>query len=115
MGFAVSEEMLVVARVIVGIGCGISTVVVPMYLGEISPTNYRGAIGVLTQLAVTMGICLSQLLGLVLSYVPGWRWLVAMTFFFCIVQILLIPFLVQTPRVSLLSSDIFNSGRLLNS
>jgi len=100
MGFAVNEAMLIAARIIVGVGCGISTVVVPMFLGEISPTNYRGAIGVLLQLSVTVGIMVSQLIGLALSYVPGWRWLVSLTFFFCIVQIVFLPFLTQTPRVS---------------
>ena len=43
---------------------GINTGIVPLYLSEISPFNLRGGIGVFNQLGVTVGILLSQILGL---------------------------------------------------
>ena len=55
MSLSINSAMLVAARILVGMGGGVATVVVPMYLNEISPTNYRGAIGVLSQLAFTVG------------------------------------------------------------
>ena len=36
---------LIVGRFIAGLGCGIVTCVVPMYLGEIAPPNLRGTLG----------------------------------------------------------------------
>ena len=42
---------------------GAGTGLVPMYLTEISPINIRGAMGVLHQLGLTIGILLSQLFG----------------------------------------------------
>ena len=37
-----------------------NTVLAPMYLSEIAPVSLRGGIGVLNQLAVTVGLFISQ-------------------------------------------------------
>jgi len=39
---------------------GLSSGLVPLYIGEISPVKYRGAMGALHQLAIVIGILLSQ-------------------------------------------------------
>ena len=43
---------------------GLSTGLAPLYNSEVAPVSMRGAIGVLNQLAVTVGISISQILGL---------------------------------------------------
>lgn len=43
---------------------GVSSNVVPMYLGELAPKNLRGALGVVPQLFITIGILVAQLFGL---------------------------------------------------
>ena len=43
---------------------GLSSNVVPMYLGELSPKNLRGAIGIVPQLFITIGILSAQVLGI---------------------------------------------------
>uniref|UniRef100_A0A3B3QR45 Solute carrier family 2 member 1b n=1 Tax=Paramormyrops kingsleyae TaxID=1676925 RepID=A0A3B3QR45_9TELE len=63
MGFSKlggSWEMLILGRFIVGLYSGLSTGFVPMYVGEISPTNLRGALGTLHQLGVVIGILIAQ-------------------------------------------------------
>lgn len=35
-----------------------------MYLGEIAPKNYRGAVGIVPQLFITVGIVAAQILGI---------------------------------------------------
>ncbi|GES85852.1 general substrate transporter [Rhizophagus clarus] len=64
MGFGNSYFVLVIGRLIVGIGCGVTSVVVPMYLAEISPIEYRGVFGVMNQLGIVIvSIIQSILLG----------------------------------------------------
>lgn len=48
----------------VHLSAGLSSNVVPMYLGEISPKNLRGALGIIPQLFITIGILSAQVLGL---------------------------------------------------
>lgn len=63
MGFsklAVSFEMLIIGRFIVGLYSGLSTGFVPIYVEEISPTSLRGALGTLHQLGVVIGILMAQ-------------------------------------------------------
>ena len=43
---------------------GLSTVFAPLYLAEISPINLRGSIGTIHQLLLTLGILISEILGL---------------------------------------------------
>lgn len=46
---------------------GLTSGLVPMYVGEIAPTHLRGALGTLNQLAIVIGILVAQVnrLGLV--------------------------------------------------
>lgn len=52
---------------------GLASNVVPMFLGEMSPRNLRGAIGIVPQLFITLGILIAQILGLtsILGHVKG--------------------------------------------
>ncbi|XP_070101061.1 solute carrier family 2, facilitated glucose transporter member 5 isoform X3 [Equus caballus] len=59
-----SYEMIILSRLLVGICAGLSSNVVPMYLGELSPKNLRGALGVVPQLFITVGILVAQIVGL---------------------------------------------------
>lgn len=65
MGFsklAASWETLIIGRFIVGFYSGLSTGLVPMYVGEVAPTALRGALGTLHQLAIVIGILIAQVL-----------------------------------------------------
>lgn len=69
--------MLILARCIVGFASGYSTVLVPIYLGEISPPNLRGSLGTCSQFGVVIGILFADLGGLMTS---NWRALFTGTF-----------------------------------
>jgi MFS family permease len=73
--FCVSFPMLVVGRFIVGIGIGVSSVVVPQLLSEIAPLSLRGALASLNQLAVTLGILITNLVYFAFeNQLNGWRY-----------------------------------------
>lgn len=57
---AASWEMLIIGRFVVGLYSGMSTGFVPMYVGEVSPTALRGALGTLHQLGIVTGILIAQ-------------------------------------------------------
>ncbi|KAJ7379390.1 Solute carrier 2 (Facilitated glucose transporter) member 8 [Desmophyllum pertusum] len=68
--FAKNRLMLYSGRIITGLGCGIETVAVAVYIAEISPAHLRGMLGSVNQLAVTLGIILAYLAG----YFFYWDW-----------------------------------------
>lgn len=59
-----SPECLIVSRAFTGLHNGIGINLATLYLAEISPKKIRGAIGTCHQLAVTIGILWSMIMGL---------------------------------------------------
>ncbi len=86
-GLANSVWMLVVFRVIGGIGVGVASVIAPAYIAETSPPRIRGRLGSLQQLAIVTGIFLSLAIDYLLAELAGgsgevlwlgleaWRWM----------------------------------------
>ncbi|HKG08204.1 MAG TPA: sugar porter family MFS transporter [Pedobacter sp.] len=67
-----SLNLLIAARLTGGIGVGIASIVVPLYLSEISPASIRGRLVTCYQLAITVGILLAYVTNsLLLSYSEG--------------------------------------------
>ncbi|PFH57445.1 hypothetical protein XA68_15051 [Ophiocordyceps unilateralis] len=58
-----------------GLGAGASTVVVPLYVSEISHPSERGLFGAMTQISINVGILGTQALGYFLSHGRDWRWI----------------------------------------
>ncbi|WP_214225268.1 sugar porter family MFS transporter [Pedobacter sp. B4-66] len=64
-----SLDWLIASRLLGGIGVGIASIVVPLYLSEISPAAIRGRLVTFYQLAITVGILLAYITNsLLLSY-----------------------------------------------
>ncbi|KGL96940.1 Solute carrier family 2, facilitated glucose transporter member 5, partial [Charadrius vociferus] len=87
-------EVIILSRVIMGIYAGLASNVVPMFLGEISPKNLRGAIGVVPQLFITLGILVAQIF--------GWPVLLGLTGIPSVIQLLILPFFPESPRYLLI-------------
>ncbi|GAA5835580.1 hypothetical protein JCM5353_000899 [Sporobolomyces roseus] len=72
---AQSSWVLILGRIIIGLACGIATVLVPLYLQSVSPPNIAGNIGILCQVAINVGILTAQGISIPFS-TPGtgdWR------------------------------------------
>ncbi|MGD1024002.1 MAG: sugar porter family MFS transporter [Candidatus Sulfotelmatobacter sp.] len=90
--------VLIVARAIIGIGIGFTSVTAPVYVSELAPPQSRGMLIGLYQLALTVGIALADLVGYWLAAQQAWRLMfglaVVPTVFFLAV-ILTVP---ESPR-----------------
>jgi len=71
--FTPTYPVLLVARVVIGLAVGSSSMVVPLYIGEIAPPRFRGGLVSLNQLAITLGILISYLVDYGLSSSGDWR------------------------------------------
>lgn len=67
--------MLTVARFIGGIGIGMLSMVAPLYISEISPPEIRGALLVLEEFCIVLGICIAYWITYGTQYIASeWSW-----------------------------------------
>jgi SP family galactose:H+ symporter-like MFS transporter len=74
---APSAGFLIFARFILGLGVGLASLVVPLYIAEIAPPETRGALVSLNQLMITIGILFSYIVGVAFTPIEGWRYMFA--------------------------------------
>lgn len=60
--------LLAISRLIAGVGVGISSTVLPVYLGELAPPYLRGSVGAAVAVASAIGVGASHVLGLLLTH-----------------------------------------------
>ncbi len=70
---SVNAVMMVLARVVIGIGVGTATVQVPLYLSEMAPTRIRGALTSLFQVMIASGILVAFLVSYAFAGSGAWR------------------------------------------
>ncbi|KAK9820324.1 hypothetical protein WJX72_008975 [[Myrmecia] bisecta] len=63
---------MLAGRVLAGLGIGLSSALVPLYISEVAPTEVRGALGSINQLVICIGI-LAALVVNVLIPAADWR------------------------------------------
>lgn len=119
MGASVHEAMFIIGRLISGLSCGLGSLCIPTYIGEISTIRSRGAMGachqyglirfsirllqlltciLLYRFFIVVGILLSSVIGLPTAKVPLWRINYAIVGIPALVQLFLMNTCVETPR-----------------
>ncbi|CAM8940497.1 unnamed protein product [Rhodiola kirilowii] len=74
-GFAQKVWMLIVGRILLGFGIGFSNQSVPLYLSEVAPYKFRGALNIGFQLSITIGIMVANILNYFFDKIKGgWGW-----------------------------------------
>lgn len=58
-----SIYLLIIGRLIKGFAIGIFSVITPIFIQEIAPTDLKGSYGAMNQLAIVVGIMFSYLMG----------------------------------------------------
>ena len=97
--FAINMVCITIARFIIGFASGFSSVLVPIYLGELAPPTLRGTLGTLTQFSFVIGIFVSDLLAFPFAKEESyWRILFSVPAVASLAQIICYPFLIESPR-----------------
>lgn len=90
----------IAARFVGGIGIGISTVVAPLYISEISPPAYRGRLAGMFQFNIVFGIIVAYLSNYLLkdTGANAWRWMLGVAAFPSLIYTLSCFGLPESPR-----------------
>ncbi|XP_048859254.1 solute carrier family 2, facilitated glucose transporter member 11b [Brienomyrus brachyistius] len=97
-------ELLIVGRFLSGINAGVGVCVQPLYLGEIAPRAFRGAVAMGTSIFITGGILVGQVIGLkeLLGRDDLWPVLLSTTSIPAMMQLLILPWFPESPRYLLI-------------
>ena len=96
---APSTGFLIGSRFFLGIAIGISSLVVPTYIAEMSPPKNRGALVSLHQFMVTVGILIAYLVGYGLAgEASGWRWMIGVAIAPAVLMFFGVLLLPESPR-----------------
>ncbi|HZZ16706.1 MAG TPA: sugar porter family MFS transporter [Candidatus Sulfotelmatobacter sp.] len=97
---APNVAIFIVARVIGGLGIGISTVVAPMYISEIAPPQHRGRLAGMFQFNIVFGILVAFVSNALLAGigVNAWRWMLGVAAFPSVLYTLFCVGLPESPR-----------------
>lgn len=71
---AVNLEMLILGRIMLGVGIGFGNQAVPLYLSEMAPTHLRGGLNMMFQLATTLGIFTANMINYGTQKLNPWGW-----------------------------------------
>uniref|UniRef100_A0A2P2IYH5 Major facilitator superfamily (MFS) profile domain-containing protein n=1 Tax=Rhizophora mucronata TaxID=61149 RepID=A0A2P2IYH5_RHIMU len=71
---AVQLSMLLLGRIMLGVGIGFGNQAVPVYLSEMAPTHLRGALNMMFQLATTLGIFTANMVNFATQKLDPWGW-----------------------------------------
>lgn len=100
-------EVLVLARIVIGVAIGLASAAAPVYISEVAPPESRGRLVSFFQLAVTIGILVAYLVGLAFDGIEGWRWMLGLG---CVPALALAFGMVrmpQSPRWLVMTGDDF--------
>lgn len=89
---------LILFRVVLGLGVGAASALVPSYISESAPTDVRGSLSSLFQLAITIGILIAYLVNGAFAPIGSWRWPLGLAFVPAVVLFAGMYFLPETPR-----------------
>jgi len=99
-GLAPNVGVFILARILGGLGIGISTVVAPMYISEIAPPKHRGRLTGMFQFNIVFGILIAFVSNALLAGIGenAWRWMLGIAAFPSLLYALFCLGLPESPR-----------------
>ncbi|MEO3794084.1 sugar porter family MFS transporter [Nonomuraea sp. B10E15] len=102
-------------RVVAGFAIGMASVLGPAYIAEVAPPAYRGRLGSFQQLAIVLGIAVSQLVNYVIASIAGgnvnyhlgplqaWQWMLGACVVPALLYLLFASVIPESPRYLIMS------------
>ena len=108
-----TPEFFAIMRLIGGFGVGLSSIVVPAYISEISPANQRGRLVAFYQFQIVFGILIAFLSNYILQryFSLNWRWMLGIEAVPAILFLLMILKVPESPRWLILRKKDENESR----
>ncbi|MGV9306844.1 MULTISPECIES: sugar porter family MFS transporter [unclassified Nonomuraea] len=97
-------------RVLAGVAIGMASVIGPAYIAEVAPPAYRGRLGSFQQLAIVLGIAVSQLVNYMIARLAGgnvnnelwglqaWQWMLGACVVPALLYLLFASVIPESPR-----------------
>jgi len=127
---APSFIILVIARMMAGIGVGISLIIAPMYIAEVSPPEQRGKMVSFNQLNIVLGISVAFFTNYLIVHLGqsdaswvqalkikeyNWRWMLGIEFVPAVLYFFFLLFVPQSPRWLILKGRFDEAYRVMKS
>ncbi|KAM9376921.1 proton myo-inositol cotransporter-like isoform 1-T2 [Pholidichthys leucotaenia] len=100
LSLAQDKVVLLVGRITVGLGIGIASMTVPVYIAEVSPPHLRGQLVTINSLFITGGQFIASVVDGAFSYLrnDGWRYMLGLSVIPAVLQFSGFIFLPESPR-----------------
>lgn len=97
--FAQGVSPLILARLAGGCGMGVLSAVIPIYISEISPAQWRGTFVSFYQLFIVIGILTAYCADFaMIAWADNWRWMLGLPLVFAVADLLALLCLPESPR-----------------
>jgi MFS transporter, SP family, galactose:H+ symporter len=97
-GSANGMGLFLVARFLVGIAIGVTSMITPLYIAELAPASIRGALVTLNQLAIVTGIVVAYYVDYLFAGSKDWRAMFISAVIPSILLLIALIFLPESPR-----------------
>jgi SP family sugar:H+ symporter-like MFS transporter len=125
-GLAPNLVILIIGRIVGGVGVGVASVIAPAYIAEVAPARIRGRLGSLQQLAIVTGIFVALLVDFVFAKGAGgsreefwfgleaWRWMFLAMAIPAVIYGVLTLTIPESPRYLIATHRIPEARRILS-
>jgi SP family galactose:H+ symporter-like MFS transporter len=97
-GLATTTPLFLIGRFMVGFAVGVTSMITPLYIAEISPPAIRGALVQLNQLMISVGVAVAYAVAWLLSDTGNWRMMFISAVVPSVVLLVSLFFLPESPR-----------------
>ncbi|XP_062438467.1 proton myo-inositol cotransporter [Rhea pennata] len=110
------KETLLAGRVVVGLGIGVASMTVPVYIAEVAPPHLRGRLVTINTLFITGGQFFASVVDGLFSYLAkdGWRYMLGLSAVPAVIQFLGFLFLPESPRWLIQKGQTQRARRILS-